>query len=54
MPPPAAAAASMARLIAGVSMVWPSPVAPKALTLRMPALAKTSLESEGVVWYGAV
>ena len=47
MPPPDAAAASMARLIAGVSMVWPSPVAPKDFTLRMPTLARTSAKGEG-------
>ena len=40
MPPPAAAAASMARLMAGVSRVLPSPVAPKALTSKVPRAAE--------------
>src|SRR6185437_8056266 len=38
-PPPAAAAASMARFTASVSTVLPSPVAPKSCTLKMPASA---------------
>src|SRR5208283_4520797 len=47
VPPPAAAASSMARLIAGLSIVWASPVAPNAVTFRTPARARASAACAG-------
>src|SRR6266478_2466649 len=41
VPPPAAAAVSIARLIAGESSALPSPLAPNRFTSKNPALSRT-------------
>ena len=48
MPPPAAEAASMVLLIAGVSRALPSPVAPKVLTSNVSPIARFDLVFAGV------
>ena len=50
MPPPAAATASIARLMAGVSTVLPSPVAPYVRTLKMASAGCGSVEADWETW----